>query len=64
MESRGRGSKPGPSSFGDSVLENANLKRLGLDRMPPWQEALAGYLAERNGSRDARQASFAGDGGR
>ena len=30
-----------------SVLENANLKRLGIDRMPPWQDALAIYLEER-----------------
>jgi len=30
-----------------SVLENGALKRIGLDRMPPWQEALAAYLAER-----------------
>ena len=34
-----------------SVLENENLKRLGLDRMPSWQDALARYLAERNGGR-------------
>ena len=36
---------------GYSVLENENLKRLGLDRMPPWQEALAEYLAERTATR-------------
>lgn len=27
-----------------SVLENAGLQRLGIDRMRPWQEALAEYL--------------------
>jgi dTDP-4-dehydrorhamnose reductase len=30
-----------------SVLENARLKQAGLNRMPPWREALAGYLAAR-----------------
>jgi len=30
-----------------SVLENAALEALGLDRMRPWQEALADYLRER-----------------
>ncbi|MEO6798002.1 MAG: dTDP-4-dehydrorhamnose reductase [Candidatus Dormibacter sp.] len=30
-----------------SVLENRNLKRLGLDMMPPWREALTAYLADR-----------------
>lgn len=30
-----------------SVLENANLKRIGIDRMPQWQDALAAYLRER-----------------
>lgn len=29
---------------GYSVLDNRNLRRLGLDRMRPWQEALADYL--------------------
>ncbi len=32
-----------------SVLENANLKRQGLNIMPPWQEALAAYLKEKHG---------------
>lgn len=32
-----------------SVLENANLKRLGLNIMPSWPEALAGYLQEKHG---------------
>lgn len=31
-----------------SVLENAALKRLELDRLPDWREALAGYLASRS----------------
>jgi len=30
-----------------SVLENRALQKIGLDRMRPWQEALAAYLAER-----------------
>lgn len=30
-----------------SVLENAGLKRLGIDRMPAWQDALAAYLKAR-----------------
>ena len=30
-----------------SVLDNHNLRQLGLDRMPSWQDALAAYLAER-----------------
>jgi dTDP-4-dehydrorhamnose reductase len=30
-----------------SVLENKALQTIGLDRMRPWQEALAAYLAER-----------------
>jgi len=34
-----------------SVLENGNLKRIGLDHMPPWRDALNTYLAERNGWR-------------
>lgn len=29
-----------------SVLENANLKKLGMDTFRPWQEALADYLEE------------------
>jgi dTDP-4-dehydrorhamnose reductase len=29
-----------------SVLENAALKRLGIDRMPLWNDSLARYLAE------------------
>jgi dTDP-4-dehydrorhamnose reductase len=32
---------------GYSVLENAHLRRIGMDGMRPWQEALSGYLAER-----------------
>jgi len=32
-----------------SVLENASLKRQGLNVMPPWQEALASYLLEKHG---------------
>ena len=31
-----------------SVLENRNLKRLGIDVMPDWKEALRFYLAERH----------------
>jgi dTDP-4-dehydrorhamnose reductase len=27
-----------------SVLENAALKRLGINRMRPWREALADYM--------------------
>jgi len=30
-----------------SVLENEALQKLGMDMMRPWQEALAGYLQER-----------------
>jgi len=30
-----------------SVLENTALQSIGLDRMRPWQESLAAYLAER-----------------
>jgi dTDP-4-dehydrorhamnose reductase len=30
-----------------SVMENSNLKRLGLDLMPSWQEGLQAYLDER-----------------
>lgn len=36
-----------------SVLENARLKRLGIDVLPSWQEALAGYLALRAEARPA-----------
>lgn len=32
-----------------SVLENAALKGLGLNVMPPWQEALAKYLKDKHG---------------
>lgn len=32
-----------------SVLDNAALRALGRDRLPPWEEALAGYLKERTG---------------
>jgi len=31
-----------------SVLDNAALRRAGLDIMPPWQDALERYLAERD----------------
>lgn len=31
-----------------SVLENANLQRLGLDDLRPWHEALKAYLEERH----------------
>lgn len=34
---------------GYSVLENANLKKLGLNIMPPWQDALAAYMKEKHG---------------
>lgn len=34
-----------------SVLENARLKRLGIDVLPGWEEALAGYLALRAEAR-------------
>lgn len=30
-----------------SVLENANLAKIGLDKMRPWQEALKAYLIEK-----------------
>jgi dTDP-4-dehydrorhamnose reductase len=30
-----------------SVLENAALGRLGMDRLPPWQEGLSAYLVAR-----------------
>jgi dTDP-4-dehydrorhamnose reductase len=33
-----------------SVLENANLGRLGLDDLSPWQEALKAYLDDRRAS--------------
>lgn len=33
-----------------SVLENANLKKLGLNGMASWQDALAEYLREKHGS--------------
>ncbi len=33
-----------------SVLENAALKRAGLDRMRPWREALADYMRQRLGA--------------
>ena len=32
-----------------SVLENARLKSLGLNRMKPWREALKAYLQAKNG---------------
>lgn len=41
-ESGARATRP---SF--SVLDNAALRALGIDRMPPWQDALAEYLEER-----------------
>lgn len=31
-----------------SVLENAALQKLGIDRMRPWQDALRAYMAERS----------------
>jgi len=34
-----------------SVLENASLKRQGLNVMRPWPEALAEYLGEKHGIR-------------
>jgi dTDP-4-dehydrorhamnose reductase len=36
-----------------SVLDNHNLRQLGLDRMPAWQDALAAYLAERKAAAAA-----------
>jgi dTDP-4-dehydrorhamnose reductase len=30
-----------------SVLQNARLQAMGIDLMPPWQEALAGYMKAR-----------------
>lgn len=30
-----------------SVLENKNLKKIGLNKMGPWQDALKGYLREK-----------------
>lgn len=32
-----------------SVMENARLKALGLDRMPHWRKGLEGYLKEKHG---------------
>jgi dTDP-4-dehydrorhamnose reductase len=32
-----------------SVLENRALQALGIDAMPPWEEALSAYLAARDG---------------
>lgn len=37
-----------------SVLENAHLKRLGIDVLPTWQEALAVYLSARAEARRAQ----------
>jgi dTDP-4-dehydrorhamnose reductase len=37
-----------------SVLENQALQSIGLDRMRPWQEALAAYLAERQQVREQK----------
>lgn len=34
-----------------SVLENANLRRLGLDDLKPWREALRAYLEERRAAK-------------
>ena len=34
-----------------SVLDNSGLRELGLDGLPSWQEALAGYLAARAATR-------------
>jgi dTDP-4-dehydrorhamnose reductase len=39
-----------------SVLENRNLQRLGIDRMPDWRESLADYLRQRRASPSAAQA--------
>lgn len=33
----------------DAVLENRNLQRMGLDRMPHWRDGLDGYLREELG---------------
>jgi dTDP-4-dehydrorhamnose reductase len=30
-----------------SVLDNHSLKELGLDRMPPWRDALRQYLTRK-----------------
>jgi dTDP-4-dehydrorhamnose reductase len=32
-----------------SVLDNRNLREIGLDSMPPWQESLEKYLGQRQG---------------
>jgi dTDP-4-dehydrorhamnose reductase len=32
-----------------SVLDNRNLREIGLDSMPPWQESLEKYLEQRQG---------------
>jgi dTDP-4-dehydrorhamnose reductase len=37
-----------------SVLENKALQSLGLDRMRPWRESLAAYLAEREQVREQK----------
>ncbi len=37
-----------------SVLENASLEKHGMDRMPPWRDALRQYLVERASGRVAR----------
>ena len=42
-----------------SVLDNANLRQLGIDRMPSWQEALTIYLRERvKAATTARSAAI------
>jgi len=43
------GEKATPPAY--SVLENKALQAIGLDRMRPWQEALAAYLKERRQTR-------------
>lgn len=42
-----------------SVLENANLKRQGLNIMPHWQDALASYLQEKHGIGSTQASSGA-----
>ena len=43
-----------------SVLENANLKRVDIDLMPPWQEALSTYLRERKYKRSPQLTGMEG----
>jgi dTDP-4-dehydrorhamnose reductase len=37
-----------------SVLDNMGLRRLGIDRMPHWKDALKAYLEERKGTPASR----------